>query len=268
MSTEHQRYSTENEPDAIRSAARRNFKIVRTYEDQGKSGLNIDGRAGLRSLLADVVGGRPTSALSSSTTSVAGAGFSAYYEYQCKRAGVRVEYCAEPFENDGSIGSDIQKMLKRKMVQASRIVTISGVKRRRTAYSLRRRNIVSSLRSFFRLARHRDYVHTVLAAAIPSLPDGRWHPSRRRCQPTVFGFCRTRARSGERRSGCAIVSSCWLLARLGLRAGEVVRLELGDIDWCERCLSVHGKGRVERPLPGARRRGTLRRRLSTRLLWF
>jgi site-specific recombinase XerD len=40
-----------------------------------------------------------------------------------------------------------------------------------------------------------------------------------------------------------------LLARLGLRAGEVARLELGDIDWSEGCLSVHGKGRVERPLP-------------------
>jgi DNA invertase Pin-like site-specific DNA recombinase len=40
---------------------------------------------------------------------------SAYYEYQCRRSGVRVEYCAEPWENDGSLGSDIQKMLKRKM---------------------------------------------------------------------------------------------------------------------------------------------------------
>lgn len=40
-----------------------------------------------------------------------------------------------------------------------------------------------------------------------------------------------------------------MLARLGLRAGEVVQLEMGDIDWSEGCLCVHGKGRVERPLP-------------------
>jgi site-specific recombinase XerD len=45
---------------------------------------------------------------------------------------------------------------------------------------------------------------------------------------------------------CAILL---LLARLGLRAGEVVRLELNDLDWSEGCLSVHGKGRAERPLP-------------------
>jgi DNA invertase Pin-like site-specific DNA recombinase len=37
MSTEHQRYSTDNQADAIRSyAARRNYTIVRTYADEGK----------------------------------------------------------------------------------------------------------------------------------------------------------------------------------------------------------------------------------------
>ncbi len=121
MSTEHQRYSTENQSDAIRAyAARRNLEIVRTYADAGKSGLNIDGREGLRALISDVVGGRADfSVVLAYDISRWGrfqdADESAYYEYQCRRAGVRVEYCAEPFENDGSMGSDIQKMLKRKM---------------------------------------------------------------------------------------------------------------------------------------------------------
>lgn len=45
MSTEHQQYSTENQSDKIREyAARRNIEIVRTYADEGKSGLRIDGR--------------------------------------------------------------------------------------------------------------------------------------------------------------------------------------------------------------------------------
>jgi DNA invertase Pin-like site-specific DNA recombinase len=45
MSTEHQQYSTENQGDKIREyAARRNIEIVRTYADEGKSGLRIDGR--------------------------------------------------------------------------------------------------------------------------------------------------------------------------------------------------------------------------------
>ncbi|NEW97165.1 recombinase family protein [Rhodopseudomonas sp. BR0G17] len=121
MSTEHQRYSTENQSDAIRSyAARRNYTIVRTYADEGKSGLNIDGRAGLRRLIADVTGGQADFEIVlaydvSRWGRFQDADESAYYEYQCKRSGVRVEYCAEPFENDGSLGSDIQKMLKRKM---------------------------------------------------------------------------------------------------------------------------------------------------------
>ena len=40
MSTEHQQYSTENQADAIRQyAERRGIEIVRTYADEGRSGL-------------------------------------------------------------------------------------------------------------------------------------------------------------------------------------------------------------------------------------
>ncbi len=121
MSTEHQKYSTENQGTAIRQyAAKRNFEIVRTYADEGKSGLKIEGRHGLRRLLDDVES-RNTNFNVVLVYDISrwgrfqDADESAYYEYQCKRAGIRVEYCAEPFENDGSMGSDIQKMLKRKM---------------------------------------------------------------------------------------------------------------------------------------------------------
>jgi DNA invertase Pin-like site-specific DNA recombinase len=62
MSTEHQKYSTENQADIIHQfAARRGYQIVRTYADEGRSGLNIGGRAGLQQLIADVEAGRPTS---------------------------------------------------------------------------------------------------------------------------------------------------------------------------------------------------------------
>jgi len=40
-----------------------------------------------------------------------------------------------------------------------------------------------------------------------------------------------------------------LLARLGLRAGEVVRLELDDIDWNAGSLGVQGKGGQHTDLP-------------------
>ena len=49
MSTDHQRYSTENQEQAIRDYAdRRNIEIIKTYADEGKSGLSIGGREALQ----------------------------------------------------------------------------------------------------------------------------------------------------------------------------------------------------------------------------
>lgn len=59
MSTDHQRYSTENQSDAIRHyAGARGIEVVRTYADAGKSGLNIEGRDALRQLIEDVQTGK------------------------------------------------------------------------------------------------------------------------------------------------------------------------------------------------------------------
>lgn len=121
MSTEHQRYSTENQSDAIRRyAQQRGFEVVRSYRDAGRSGLSIGGRAGLQSLLADVEGGRADFSVVivydiSRWGRFQDADEAAAYEYRCRAAGVRVVYCAEQFENDGSIGSDVQKVVKRRM---------------------------------------------------------------------------------------------------------------------------------------------------------
>ena len=52
MSTEHQQYSTENQADKIREyAVRRGIDIIKTYADEGKSGLRIDGRQALQQLI-------------------------------------------------------------------------------------------------------------------------------------------------------------------------------------------------------------------------
>ena len=59
MSTEHQQYSTENQVDAIRRYAdSRHMQVVRTYSDEARSGLNFEGRHGLRDLINDVENGR------------------------------------------------------------------------------------------------------------------------------------------------------------------------------------------------------------------
>ncbi|EME70981.1 site-specific recombinase [Paramagnetospirillum caucaseum] len=121
MSTEHQQYSTENQEEAIRQyATRRGIEIVRTYADEGKSGLSLDGRDALKQLLEHVQGGAVDFSLIlvydvSRWGRFQDADEAAHNEFVCRRAGIDVQYCAEPFENDGSFGSDIQKMLKRKM---------------------------------------------------------------------------------------------------------------------------------------------------------
>ena len=58
MSTDHQKYSTENQSDAIRKyAEERGFELVRSYADAGKSGLRIEGREALQQLIQDVQDG-------------------------------------------------------------------------------------------------------------------------------------------------------------------------------------------------------------------
>jgi DNA invertase Pin-like site-specific DNA recombinase len=121
MSTQHQQYSTENQADAIREyARRRGFEIVRTYADEGESGLRLDGRDALKRLIQDVESGTADfSTILVYDVSRWGrfqdADESAYYEYICKRAGVSVQYCAEQFDNDGSPVSTIVKGVKRAM---------------------------------------------------------------------------------------------------------------------------------------------------------
>ena len=55
MSTDHQKYSTANQSEAIRTyAAMRGMMIVSTYSDEGRSGLSLKKRPGLGQLIADV----------------------------------------------------------------------------------------------------------------------------------------------------------------------------------------------------------------------
>jgi DNA invertase Pin-like site-specific DNA recombinase len=121
MSTEHQRYSTKNQAAAIaRYARRRNYDVVKTYSDDGISGLRFKNREGLKSLLADAVSGEAGFDLIlvydvSRWGRFQNPDQAAHYEFLCAEAGVRVEYCAEIFENDGSLASIMLKNLKRGM---------------------------------------------------------------------------------------------------------------------------------------------------------
>lgn len=121
MSTEHQKYSTENQADVIRRyAAERGISIVRTYADEGKSGLRLDGRNALKLLIEDVRARRADFDLVlvydvSRWGRFQDADESAHYEFICKEAGIEVRYCAEQFENDGSMSATVIKNIKRAM---------------------------------------------------------------------------------------------------------------------------------------------------------
>ena len=110
--------------------------------------------------------------------------------------------------------------------------------------------MTSALRSFLRYVRYRGDIVLDLAAAVPVVAN--WSMmSIPRAIPTeqvrqLLARC-GRSTAKERRDYAILL----MLARLGLRASEVVFLELDDIDWEVGCLHVRGKGgrQTELPLP-------------------
>jgi DNA invertase Pin-like site-specific DNA recombinase len=121
MSTDFQRYSIQNQAAAIAGFAQQNnLTIVRTYTDEGRSGLRLKGRAGLIELIDDVRSGRADfDHILVYDVSRWGrfqdVDESAHYEFVCKENGIKVAYCAEQFDNDGSLLSSIVKNIKRVM---------------------------------------------------------------------------------------------------------------------------------------------------------
>lgn len=94
--------------------------IVKSYEDAGKSGLNIEGRSGLTQLLRDVQSCKAEYEVVivydvSRWGRFQDADESAYYEFICRHHGIQVEYCGEQFSNDGSPLSAVIKGIKRAM---------------------------------------------------------------------------------------------------------------------------------------------------------
>ena len=120
-STDFQRYSTENHSSVNHAyAAAYSMRVIRTYADEGRSGLTVHRRPALKQLIAEVQSGRADfKAVLVYDVSRWGrfqdADESSYYEHLCRRAGVEVHYCAEPFKNDGTVYAAIVKSMKRAM---------------------------------------------------------------------------------------------------------------------------------------------------------
>ena len=110
--------------------------------------------------------------------------------------------------------------------------------------------VVTALRSFLRYLFHRGIVAVDLATCVPTIAT--WSLSKvPRFLPgeqiqKILGSCDKETAIGKRDYALLL-----LLARLGLRAGEVVALTLDDFDWEAGLVTVRGKGKrvAQMPLP-------------------
>ncbi|MDR1844955.1 MAG: recombinase family protein [Citrobacter amalonaticus] len=106
MSTDHQQYSIDNQAGFIREyAIKHGINIIHSYSDEGKSGLNLSGRPGLKKLIDDVMSKRIIiSCILVYDVSRFGrfqdTDEAAYYAYLLKKNGVRIIYCAEHFSEE------------------------------------------------------------------------------------------------------------------------------------------------------------------------
>jgi len=110
--------------------------------------------------------------------------------------------------------------------------------------------MITALRSFLRYAHYQGYIHADLEAAVPAVANWNTVSIPKSLPPDqverVLAACDRKTAIGKRDYAILL-----LLARLGLRAGEIVSLRLEDIDWGSGCISIHGKGSnlSQMPLP-------------------
>src|SRR5580704_12610767 len=108
--------------------------------------------------------------------------------------------------------------------------------------------LITSLRAFLRFLNFRGESHDNLALAIPAV--AHWRLARLpRCLSAEEVQRLIAARDGTESGQLRDRAILLLLARLGLRSGDVARLRLTDIDWHSGTLQVTGKGRYQVRLP-------------------
>lgn len=127
---------------------------------------------------------------------------------------------------------------------------VTGFVQRRAA-TLRSKRVqlmTTALRAFLRFARYRGELPTALAACVPAVASWSLSTVPRALPPgqveRVLAACNRQTAVGRRDYAILL-----LLARLGLRAGEIVALRLEDLDWQAGVLTVRGKGGRASQLP-------------------
>ena len=110
------------------------------------------------------------------------------------------------------------------------------------------RDLVCALRSLLRYLHLAGLIEAPLVWAVPSVADLRDRTLPRGLEPAavkkLLASCDRRTLVGRRDYAILL-----LLARLGLRAGEVAAIQLEDVDWRAGLLLVRGKGGRQDVLP-------------------
>ncbi|TKB23082.1 integrase [Desulfopila sp. IMCC35006] len=108
--------------------------------------------------------------------------------------------------------------------------------------------MVTALRSFFRYLHYRGDITKDLAACVPTIPNWQFSTLPKFLQPgqvqQVLSQCDRSTAQGRRDYAILL-----LLARLGLRACEIVSMTLDDIHWQVGEISIQGKGNRSALLP-------------------
>lgn len=145
-----------------------------------------------------------------------------------------------------SVGKDLAKLPKLHAADVIKHVQRHARKMKTRCAQL----MTTALRSFLRFAHYRGDLALELASCVPSVAS--WSLATvPRSLPTahvkrVLSACNRKSVVGRRDYAILL-----LLARLGLRSGEVARLKLDDIEWKSGSVTIHGKaGRADQlPLP-------------------
>ena len=110
------------------------------------------------------------------------------------------------------------------------------------------KSLATALRSFLRHLHQRGDLALDLAGAIPPITNWRLSGLPKSLSPekveSVLASCDRSTATGRRDHAVLL-----LLARLGLRGGEVVTLTLDDLDWDKGLITLSGKGQRREALP-------------------
>ena len=166
---------------------------------------------------------------------------------RCLALDTRISYVsfARKFVSEEA-GEDLAKLSKLNAADVLKFVQGRAVKMKPRCAQL----LTTALRSFLRFIYYRGRLALDLTACVPAVAS--WTLSTvPRSIPAdqvkqVLSACNRKSAVGRRDYAILL-----LLARLGLRAGEVARLKLEDIEWKNGCVTIYGKaGRTDQlPVP-------------------